>query len=148
MERRRYVRANKRIHFVFHLRAEPGVVRALVARNLSAGGLFAIYDRSLPVGSSLRIDIDFNDNDPVVVVSGIVLRCEEIKAGVHGVAIEFIDVMPGARARLQAFVEQHLNDEPLPEIERYLLPNYIAELRTLTDDTLRAMLEEETAGRA
>lgn len=141
IQRRRYVRANHRIHFLFSMVDDPDTVFGFVARNISAGGLFVVHNRAFPAGTPIQIEIELNDGNPVAVTEARIVRCEEIKSGIHGIAIEFTRIAESTQRQLQAFVERHLADEALPDLERYLLPNYIEELRKLTEEKVRALLD-------
>jgi hypothetical protein len=138
--RRRWVRANRRIYFMFVHADDPDTVFGFVARNISAGGMFVIHDRRIPPGTPLEVEIDFNDGTAIAPARATVLRCDEIKPGVYGLALELTRIAESAREQLDAFVQRHLDDPPLPDVERYLLPNYVEELRRRTDEAVRAML--------
>jgi c-di-GMP-binding flagellar brake protein YcgR len=140
IQRRRYVRANTRIHFLFSLADDNETVFGFVARNISAGGLFVVHDRPMAAGTPIQVEIELNDGNPVAVVDAAIVRSEEIGNGVFGIAIEFTRIAEATRSQLQRFVDQHADDEALPDIERYLLPNYVEELRKLTEDKVRALL--------
>jgi hypothetical protein len=139
-DNRAYVRANHRIHFLFTLAYDPDTVFGFVTRNVSAGGLFTIHDRPILIGTPLEVEIDFHDGTPSSIVTATVLRSEEIKLGIHGIAVEFTRISAGTRAQLEAFVARHEHEEALSEIERYLLPSYVEELRLLSDEKLHELL--------
>ncbi len=145
IQRRRFVRANHRIHFLFSLADDTDTVFGFVARNISAGGMFVVHDRPIPAGTPIQVEIELNDGNPVAVVGARIVRCEEIKAGIHGIAIELTRMSESTRQQLLAFVDRHADDEPLPDIERYLLPNYVEELRKLTEDKVRALMDPDRA---
>jgi hypothetical protein len=140
-EKRSYVRANHRIHFLYTLAHDPDTVFAFVTMNVSAGGLFAIHDRPILIGTPLEVEIDFNDGTPTAMVTATVLRCEEIKLGIYGVAVEFTKVSGATRSQLEVFVAEHEEEQALSEIERYLMPNYVEELRQLGDKRVQDLLK-------
>jgi hypothetical protein len=139
-DKRAYVRANHRIHFLYTLAHDSDTVFGFVTMNVSAGGLFAIHDRPILIGTPLEVEIDFHDGTPTAFVTATVLRSEEIKLGIYGVAVEFTRISGATRSQLEAFVATHEQEEALSEIERYLLQTYVEELRLLSDERLRELV--------
>lgn len=85
------------------------------SRDVSLGGMFIETKRPLPVGS--RITLRFNLDDGGPIVAGLAeVTYEVLKLGM---GVQFIDIAPPDRARIQTYVSK---SEALPDPTRAARP--------------------------
>ena len=65
-----------------------GIRSAVATRNLSLQGIAFLHDCPLSVGQMLRIEITFR-KDYVMQMEGRVVRCRQVRGGLHEVGVEF-----------------------------------------------------------
>jgi type IV pilus assembly protein PilZ len=72
--------------------------------NISRGGVFVNTAQPLAVGTPVRLLVSLPDQDVPIEVSGRVLRVQEASSGTPGMGIEFVDLAPEVRERIDGFV--------------------------------------------
>ncbi len=93
------MRRYPRRRFVAQVECEPGTFLG-ISRDLSVGGMFIETKELLSEGSGLKIRFHLDDGGPVVVATA------EVRYAVEklGVGVQFFDLPPTDRSRIDAFV--------------------------------------------
>ncbi len=87
-----------------------------ITKNISAGGLLFVADRSLPAGALLDVRIELPDAGKPVECLARVIRVDENKQGhFYNVAVCFLDITSSDRARVGKYVQEELTGEDAKE---------------------------------
>jgi hypothetical protein len=130
LEKRKYVRANSKINLLFLYGDDNTKLYGIKSKNISVGGLYLIYDKEIPQGTILRIEMDIQDSMvPPENIKSKVQRCKEVRDKIYGIGIEFVDISDEMREAISRYVEEHIHDEPLSDEEQYLINNYIYDIK-------------------
>ena len=79
--------------------------------NVSGGGIFIRTDRPLPLDSALAIKMQLpGDSEKMPVQGKVVWSNGHSKAFPAGMGIQFTEVAPGHKEKIDAFVQAHLQD--------------------------------------
>ena len=97
--------------------------RALVGRNLSAGGMLVEQNLDLRVGEETQLAIFGREGEEPILVRAQVVREDQ-----DGMALEFVDVAPGDPERLEALVAGLPAVERLADGEAEALGTVVAEI--------------------
>jgi c-di-GMP-binding flagellar brake protein YcgR len=105
-ERRHDPRA-ERISLVHLVRRGAGGAQEELATgrtlNLSLGGIRVALDHALPIGS--RVDLTVLLGGDLIDIGGTVVYEEEEVDNFHAVGIEFVDLSPTGRARIERYLQ-------------------------------------------
>ena len=111
MEKRRYQRLAREvavdIKYIHPDTKEWEEIDRSCSRNLSALGLLVIADTKLDLGSLVQLDFFLPDSSEHIVVSGRVVRVEELEGGqYYDVGLEFVNIDDLTLAKINALVIQ------------------------------------------
>ncbi len=73
-------------------------------KDLSAGGVYLVTDRELPVGTVLNLEISIQGIKDLLIVRGKVVRIEKREGKIEGLGVQFIDIDESLSIKLKNFL--------------------------------------------
>lgn len=106
MEKRKQ-KGRKRINLSI-LASNPSISQDARITNLSATGAFISSLQTLPVESTIAIDIQLRGNSETMTINAKVIRVESATfAAPGGMGIEFTNLLPDHQKKLADFIEEN-----------------------------------------
>ena len=112
MDQRRFPRANYKCVVTLRQEGKPSTL-STVTENIGLGGICILLEKSFDIFSTVELEISLDDGKSPVRVQGTVVwvvRRRDVKKGPNfDTGVEFSDISPEDKARLEAVVDKALS---------------------------------------
>ncbi len=115
LQRRRFVRMPINLPFTYRLKGKVGPPKKGYTKDLSAGGIKAVFEEPLLVGQRVLVRIDLEDDLGPMIVEGRIVRVDA-REGVIEHGVEFLNLSERAIRRIMRFIfkkERELREKGL-----------------------------------
>ena len=116
-DKRKFPRINVRCDILMEFQGRPSSISTLT-ENLGSGGVCVVLDEPLERFESCRVRLVLEDHQAPIECPGRVVWVIQTKAlksrhKTYDTGVEFVELDPGARLRVEKVVEQYLKQNPL-----------------------------------